>query len=235
MTNTNQIHVPLGIGFYTVPEAARLLRVRPVNIRRWLGGYTFKDRSHHRQEMPPLWEPQLPQIDEKLFLGFRDLIELRFVSAFLEQGVSLQAIRICLESARELVGDERPFATRRFRTDGKTIFLDSLDRAEGGHELLDLRRRQFVIATVLERTFKDLDIEADAVIRWRPFKGRCTVVVDPKRAFGQPITNEGGVPTVALAQAVKAEGSVERVAYLYGVSNVEIRDAVEFQRELQAA
>ena len=30
--------IPLGIGCYTVPEAARLLRMRPLDIRRWLGG-----------------------------------------------------------------------------------------------------------------------------------------------------------------------------------------------------
>ena len=33
--------VPLGIGYYTVPEAARLLGIRRLSIRRWLGGYTF--------------------------------------------------------------------------------------------------------------------------------------------------------------------------------------------------
>jgi hypothetical protein len=30
--------VPIGIGDYTVPEAARLLKVEPRNISRWLGG-----------------------------------------------------------------------------------------------------------------------------------------------------------------------------------------------------
>ena len=49
----------LGIGFYTVPEAARLLKIRPLNIRRWLGGYTYA-KGDKTVEMLPLWKPQLP-------------------------------------------------------------------------------------------------------------------------------------------------------------------------------
>jgi hypothetical protein len=65
--------VPLGIGYYTVPEAARLLGIRRLSIRRWLGGYTFTENGKSRR-MPPLWRPQLPEYDHHLELGFRDLI-----------------------------------------------------------------------------------------------------------------------------------------------------------------
>ena len=38
-TRANTLEIPLGIGYYTVPDAARLLRIPDVNIRRWLVGY----------------------------------------------------------------------------------------------------------------------------------------------------------------------------------------------------
>ena len=167
-------------------------------------------------------------------IGFRDLIELKFVNAFVEAGVGLKAIRNCLEYARECVGDDHPFSTRRFRTDGRTIFLESLMRS-GEAELLDLKRRQFTFRTIVERTFKDLDIKDDAVIRWRPFAGKPSIVIDPTRAFGQPIAALSGVPTAALADAVEAEGSVERVARIFEVTSGSIRDAVAFERSLRAA
>jgi hypothetical protein len=44
---------PIGIGFYTVPEAARLLKIRPLSIRRWLGGYTYA-QGETTVETPPL-------------------------------------------------------------------------------------------------------------------------------------------------------------------------------------
>ena len=184
--------------------------------------------------MPPLWTPELPANDHHLELGFRDLIELRFVQAFVRENVDLRVIRRCLETAREAVQDSRPFSTRRFKTDGRTIFLESL-KSDGESEVIDLARGQYVIRAVLEQTFRDLDIEGDIVVRWRPFQGRDSIVIDPRRAFGQPIAAISGVPTVALAEAVTAEGSTERVARLYEVPVAVVRDAVRFEASLQAA
>jgi uncharacterized protein (DUF433 family) len=232
-TRQQQSESALGIGSYTVPEAARLLRLPPRNINRWLGGYTYTN-DDTRTAMPPLWSPQLPSHDDRLELGFRDLIELRFVGAFLKAGLGLKTIRHCLDYARQQVGDVRPFSTRKFQTDGRTIFLDTL-KASGESEMLDLKKRQFVMKQVIERSFKDLDIENDAVARWRPFKNRASIVIDPTRAFGQPIAARHGVPTIVLADAVKAEGSVARAARIYEVPAAVVRDAANFEASLLAA
>ncbi|MFD0934403.1 hypothetical protein ACFQ12_04290 [Methylobacterium trifolii] len=224
---------PLGIGYYTVPEAARLLRVPARNINRWLGGYTYTAKGVET-EMPPLWQPELPPFGHRIELGFRDLVELRFVHAFLEAGLGLLTVRNCIAYARACVQDDRPFSTRRFQTDGRTIFLESL-RLTGESDVLDLRKGQYVLKTAIERTFKDLDIADDAVTRWRPHQGRRSVVIDPTRAFGQPIATEYGVPTVTLAEAAEAEGSPERAAFLYDVPPRVVRDAMQFEAYLRAA
>lgn len=224
--------VPLGIGYYTVPEAARLLKIAPRSINRWLAGYKF-EVGEKTLSMPPLWTPELPASEHHLELSFRDLIELRFVKAFMDAGLGLKTIRTCLEYAKECVSDERPFSTRKFRTDGKTIFLESARRT-GDAELLDLKKHQFVIRDVIARTFKDLDIEAEAVARWRPYRGKQTIVIDPQRAFGQPIASRTGVPTVVLADAAKVEGSVQRVAQLYCLRKSIVQDAINFEKSLAA-
>jgi len=222
----------LGIGFYIVPEAARLLNIPPLNIRRWLGGYSYT-QGEKTVKMPALWEPQLPAYEHHIELGFRDLIELRVIKSFLDNGLPLITVRNCLEYARECAKDDRPFSTRRFQTDGRTIFLESLRRT-GEDELLDLKNRQYVIKKIIDRTFKDLDLSDDIVTRWRPFEGKQSIVIDPERAFGQPIANIYGVPTIVLADAVKAEGSVERVTRLYDVSASVVRDAIKFEKSLAA-
>ena len=229
---TRSESIPVGIGYYTVPEAARLLQMHSRTINRWLGGYTYSDGGN-KVTMEPLWTPQLPHLNGHLELGFRDLIELRFVDAFVKAGLGLNTIRCCLDYARECVSDERPFSTRRFRTDGRTIFLDTLTQS-GNNELLDLKKNQYVLARVIQSSFKDLDIDSATVTRWRPFKGKPTIVVDPTRAFGQPIASKSGVPTTALADAVKAEGSIERVSYLFEVPRDIVRDAVSFEKRLAA-
>lgn len=222
----------LGIGFYTAGDAARLLGVSARSIRRWLGGYNYTQNGEKRR-VEPLWEPQLPRDDDHIELGFRDLIELRFVNAFLNAGLGLKTIRHCLDYARQCVDDDRPFSTRRFRTDGKTIFLESASTA-GDESLLDLKNEQYAIKTVIERTFKDLDIDNDAVSRWRPYKGKPSIVIDPEFVFGQPTTAKYNVPTIALAQAVKAEGSAKAVASLFEVPLSVVRDAVAFEASLAA-
>ena len=228
--------VSIGIGYYTVPEAARLLHIPALNVRRWLGGYTYKHKGR-TTTMAPLWTPQLPGDGDHIELGFRDLIELRFVAAFIAQGLSLQTIRACLDTARELVASDHPFSTRRFKTDGRRIFLETLDRAKNADKkaLLDLEHRQYVLVGIVERTFRDLDFEDDMIAQWRPFSGKSSIVVDPTRAFGQPIVAEGSVPTVAIAGAVVAEGSEKRVAFLYDLSLASVRDAVTFERGLGTA
>lgn len=243
-----QHEVPIGIGYYTVPEAARLLRISALNIRRWLAGYSYRTEDGETRQMPPLWVPQLPAYEQHIELGFRDLIELRFVAAFREAGLGILTIRNCLEFARSLVGDERPFSTRQFHTDGRTIFFEFIDQAtdnavdrvnararDDRGSLVDLRKRQYVFTSVIAQTFKDLDLDDDVVVRWRPFRGKDTIVVDPRRAFGQPIAANFGVPTSTLADAVKAEGSVRRVAFLFDVPNSIVRDAMNFEGELAAA
>jgi uncharacterized protein (DUF433 family) len=238
----------IGIGLYTVSDAAALLHIPHRNIRRWLAGYPFKARDGSPRIMPPLWQPQLPPAEHRIELGFRDLIELRFVAAFIDKGLGILTIRRCLEHARILVRDDRPFSTRRFHTDGRTIFLSFVEQAIANPSevlaevpeaerarLIDLKSSQYVFRDVILQTFKDLDLDANAVTRWRPFHGKSTIVIDPKRAFGQPIATESGVPTSALADAVVAEGNERRVASLFNVPRQVVADAVAFQRELAAA
>src|SRR5712671_6452115 len=107
----------IGIGFYTVPEAARLLKMPSEKIRRWLRGYTYR-KNGKAVDLPPLWHPQLPAADAHIELGFRDLIELRAVNSFLDAGLRPVAVRDCQEHARECASDERPFSTQQFQADG---------------------------------------------------------------------------------------------------------------------
>lgn len=224
----------LGLGFYSVADAARLLRMPALNIRRWLAGYSYK-RNGELHEVPPLWVPDLPKVDDTIELSFRDLIELRFVNDFTRAGLGLKTIRNCLDYARQVIDSDRPFQTSRFRTDGRTIFLESIARSEEDDSvLLDLKKHQYAFKRVIERSFQDLDIEADEVARWRPFRGKDTIIVDPERSFGKPIANAYGVPTAALADAVDAEGAPDRVAALFEVSVEAVRDAVKFESELRA-
>src|ERR1700730_9270374 len=234
----------LGRGVYGSADALRLINFRRSKdtafrsisrqtIARWLRGYDYSLAGEIRHSAP-LWRPDYANDDDTIELSFRDLIELRFVKAFRDIGLSLRTIRECFDQAVELVQDKRPFSTQRFRTDGKTIFLEITSKVREG-ELLDLKKRQGVFHRIVEPSLHDLEFDAQVVARWFPFgASRKTVVVDPARAFGRPIVAKGGVPTQVLSEAVQVEGSLEKVARLYEIQLAAVRDAVAFEGQLAA-
>jgi uncharacterized protein (DUF433 family) len=233
-----RINDALGRGAYGAAEALRLINFRrsPAmtpskisrpTIMRWLGG-----QGHGKA----LWTPDFRPVenDDAFDVSFRDLIELRFVKAFRDAGLSLQTIRECFGRAVDVVHDARPFSTRRFRTDGKTIFFEITDGVREG-ELVDLKRRQNVFHRIVEPSLHDLEFDADVLARWYPLgMSRKSIVIDPGRSFGRPIVSNGGVPTETILRAVEAEGSPERVARVYELPLGAVRDAVSFEKQLAA-
>jgi uncharacterized protein (DUF433 family) len=222
----------IGLGIYTVPEAARLTHVSEARIRRWLAGRPYP-RAGVAHASGPLWRPELPRFDGKLELSFRDLIEVRFVDLFLEHGLSLQAIRRAITKAVQQFGLERPLSTQRFRTDGRSIFLEVVSEMDEAL-LFDLKRNRYLFHRMVAPSFRDIDFDGGLPARWWPVPGRKGIVVDPKRSFGKPILADHGVPVAALADAYKVRRSFKLVGRDYDVPERAVRQAVDFQERLAA-
>jgi len=217
----------VGVGLYTPSEAARLLHVGVPKISRWLRGHSIG-----RQHYNPLWTPQIDLGDGKVFLGFRDLMEVRIANSFIKHGVSPQRIRSAIQEARAIIGDERPLSTNRFRTDGREIFLRVVETDEKGEQrerLLNLFRRQYEFKQIIEPLLKSIDFDqSGAPFQWWPRGRRGQIVVDPTRAFGQPIDAVSSVPTAILARAGQYQG-VQAAANAYEVPEASIKRAMQFE------
>lgn len=222
----------LGVGLYTAADARSLTGVPPARVRRWLRGYAH-GAGKEETWSPPLWRPQLPEIGGILHLGFRDLVELRTIDAFRRAGLSLQQLRRAYQTAQKIVGEERPFSSARFKTDGKKLYLQIV-RGTGEPDLIDLLSRQHNFNTVVDPSLKHFEYDEMEAVRWWPAAGRKLVVIDPKRAFGRPIVASTGVSTNAVSDAYALEQSYSRVANDFGISEKEVRAAVDFERALAA-
>jgi hypothetical protein len=131
------------IGLYTVPMAAKLLGESGLKIRAWINGYPNSDAS-------PIIRRQLPPINGRTVLGFLDLIEARFVRHFDRLGLSPQSIRKVAEKLRMRHHTDHPFATnKRFRTDGKKIFMEIVETEEE-LKILNLMNDNFEMGLVIE-------------------------------------------------------------------------------------
>jgi uncharacterized protein (DUF433 family) len=218
----------IGFGIYTVPEASRLTGMPAPRIRRWLLGYRYRVSGELRWSEPivrPLFDP----LGGEVAISFLDLMELRFVNAFLKNGISWKVLREVYAKATEVVGHSRPFSTRRFKTDGQTI-LTEIGRPSG-RATVDLKGGQMGFWSIIAPFYKKLEIDKDEVSRWRPSP---RIVIDPQLNFGQPTLAKEGVPTHVLHQAYLVEKSFVRVASWYRLSPQGVRAAVEFEERIAA-
>ncbi|EPN46921.1 hypothetical protein A244_22321 [Pseudomonas syringae pv. actinidiae ICMP 18807] len=188
-------------------------------------GYSAAGVDH-----PGLCTPEIAFLYDKL-LGFHELLEIRFVHAFRQHGVSLQAIRSASLQAREMFGQRYPFTCRRFQTDGRDIFATVLDET-GDEALLDLVKRQYAFKQVITPSlYEGIDYAGEeSAKRWYPVKRSKAVVLDPARNFGKSVLTITGIDTAAIYHSYLAEGqSAKRVAQLYDIPPAAVEAAVNFE------
>jgi uncharacterized protein (DUF433 family) len=222
----------LGNGAYTVADARRLTGVPDLKIRRWLTG---RNRTYQGESIydPPLLSASYPLFEESLHLSFRDLIELRMVDRFRRERLSMPYLRKVVRAAQELVGDDHPFSTSKFKTDGRRLYLEMLSRTEEP-KLVEVLSGQHTFHSIISVGLKDVDFRDGVAALWRPAAGLGEVVVDPQRSFGQPILARYGVPTGTLAAIRRSGRSVRDIARDFEINEKALRAALAFEGQLDA-
>lgn len=209
----------LGVGIYSLVDAARLLKTPRRTLSRWVEGYVQELRYGTKEYAAVIAR------DEESALTFGDLVELMYVRGFRDAGVKLDEIRATAGKFRKAWGDSYPLATKRFATDGKGMLIEL-----GGnwqHALTGQHHAFF------EEIGRQLVHVGDLASEWRPLGRDRAVVLHPNRAFGKPIEDISGAHTYVLAQALMAEEDAGAVAWWYGTTTSAIEDAAEFERSME--
>lgn len=219
----------IGIGLYSVQEAAAYTKIQPAKIRRWLMGYHDQNKHYH----PPLWQSPLNS-DDVDAITFGDLLELRFVDAFRTHGVSLQAIRCAAHHARDYFQSPYPFTCHQFLTDGRHIFAEVREET-GDESIIDLARKQSVFVSIIRPSlYSGIKYnQAGQAAKWHPMAKSQRVYLDPQVSFGKPVVSYSAVPTDSLFQSWKAEEQdTNLVARLFDVDVADVTAAVKFEQGL---
>jgi uncharacterized protein (DUF433 family) len=225
----------IGIGIYSPAEAAFYARVSPRMMSRWV----FGDASGK-----PVIDRQLRGSTEKVvtFLDFVQTLAIREIRN--RHGIPLQRIRQGIDEARERYGIEYPLACPH------TIFLFSDQKSQGHGQIVIKRsgdtdpiedryiqltgsgRGNLLIRQVVELFLDHLEFEPTTGLaaRYSPMgsPGGASVVLDPRRQFGEPIVNPGGYSAETLWNATNIEGGIEATAEAYGVTIDEVRLANQY-------
>ena len=220
----SECHRFVGVGIYSIPQAARITGISSRTIRRWAEGYTYISQDSRRRR-PAVWQRQLPNMDGQIALGFRDLIEVRFVEGFRKHGVSLQVIRKAAEIVAGDYDETHPFSTRRFKTDGKRL-LELID----DQRLLDVISGQYGFRDIITPYLRGLQYITPSVAgRWWVEGHKKRIVLDPAINFGRPTVARTGTPTEVLYAAYGVQQSYAEVAKWYEVPETLVREAVSYE------
>ena len=213
-------------GIYEIPLAARLTQIPESRVRAWTTGYGKKRKG-------PLIDSQYEKLGGRYAMGFLDLIEVRFVDKFIEQGVKPQTMRLVIENAKKELGVSHPFSvsSQKFKMDkhGKKVFLEMIEQQD--RRLLDLTNNHFAMVEIIQQTLLDgVEFDAEGLARrWYPERAKYSdILLDPRIAFGKPIIHGHNITTYAVMDAFKAEGNIDAVADWFDIKPALIKQAVEF-------
>ena len=215
------------VPLYTVAEAARFLGVHSSTFSTWANGYVRRPPGRPEVTGAPIVtsvaaRPRYPMVP---FVG---LAEGMVLAAFRKAGVSLQHIRRAVAVLEREIGVDYALASRRLYTDGAVILFDYA-KSEHDDQLTVVVTQQRVFSPVVEEYLQRIEHGPDgwAVRVASPVTARPIVLVDPRRAFGQPIFVHGAAPVESIVDRIKAGEPIREVADDFGVPEADVRDYLD--------
>ncbi|HEY6751135.1 MAG TPA: DUF433 domain-containing protein [Rubrobacteraceae bacterium] len=216
---------------YSYAEADRLAGVPRGTSNRWVKGYKYRNDWGERVTQPPMTAG--PEDKTEGGVSFFDLVSIKAIDSLRELGFSTRKIREVVRYCREELRVAYPFATERFKTDRRRIYM----RAGDGHlwEVLGGQKGAQAWDQILDPFLEDLEYQNELARRWWPLgKEDQRVVVDPDYGFGLPVIMGSGVRTEIIAEQIEAGDTVDQVSYDFNVTPEQIDAALELEGQLAA-
>ncbi len=194
--------------------------------------YTVTNRHLIRWIRHGLALPALSSVPgRQLVIAFEDLISMRVISLLRAIGIGFPAIYRAERSLRDITGARRPFATEVVWTEASNIFLrresELIAASLGG---------QYAITELFEDylwPIAGLDFnERRIAVAWRPYTD---VLLKPAIQFGAPCILGTRIPTRAIWAMVRGGDSIDFLSRSYGVDEIKIRHAAEWEQRLEGA
>jgi len=209
---------PRDLPLYSIPVAARLVRLPRTTLRSWVRGRSYPTKAGPRRAAPVV-VPPTPD-----FLSFTNLVEAHVLAAMRrEHALKLETVRAAVRFLRKESGQEQPLAYEQFLTDRVDLFVQRV-----GQLINVTRGGQLAIRSAIEESLKRVGYDQGRAVRLFPLirADRRTVVIDPRISFGRPVLVGTGIPVEVIADRFKAGDSIGHLSEDYGVSPDLVEDAV---------
>ncbi|MBN2020638.1 MAG: DUF433 domain-containing protein [Sedimentisphaerales bacterium] len=213
----------LGKGIYILSEVARLTELHPNRVRSW-----FKGRTD-RHGRGPVFESDYKIVDGDFAVSFFDLIDVLIAGQFRDRhNVPMRIVRRAHQVLQEELQTKHPFCHSDLWTDGKRIFVDVANKIDEERLRDVVSQQQFFLHIKEKLDHIDYSEINKLALRWRITEG---VVVDPSISMGKPTIENTGITTYVIYNQYYANNkNSDLVADLYGLSERDIANAVNFEK-----
>ena len=217
----------LGLGVYSMAEAARYTGLHPARIRTWFKG---------RAGSPPrraVFLGDFKMVGGDYGISFLDLIDALVMGRFRDAGVTMPVIRRAYSALADDLGTPHPFAHSTLRTDGRQVIVDVAGKLDE-RVLYNAITKQLMFSQL--RDLLDLIEYKDSTglaHLWRIARG---VTINPEVGLGKPVVANTGVHTRVIASQLAANSDdAALIADLFDLTEDEVRSAASFEMSLKTA
>lgn len=215
-------HSLLDRAIYSYPDVDRLAGLHAGTAKRWLEGYTRGGKFYD-----PVLREQ-PTGSDSVTWG--EMVESRLLAEYRSRDVPVQRLRPAIVALREEFG-RYPLAHARpfLDVDGRELVRVVQERVglERSLQLVVVRNGQLVLAVPAAQFRSSVGYVDDEAAHIKPDARTPDVLMDPRRAFGQPAIR--GVKTESLAEDYRAGTSRDALADLYDLSPEQVDEAIRFE------
>ena len=210
---------------YPVAEAARYLQLPTATLRSWVFG-----RPYPRRTDTAYFTPIIELAEGAKYLSFANLVEAYVLRALrAEHAVRLREVRAALDYAQKKLHIDRLLLSPELMTASGELFLERYG------QLIQLSRSgQLAMKLMFEGYLKRIDWEnSELPKRFYPLipgiDGKRSIVIDPRIAFGRPVTVTNSISTFAIVERIDAGESEQDVAEDYALSIEDIQAAIIYE------
>jgi uncharacterized protein (DUF433 family) len=203
---------------YSISEAAFYVRIPFATLHAWTQGQDYVAQTGVRRTFKPLIS--LADKENKL-LSFYNLVEAHILRSTTERGVPFRNIRKALDSIHETIPGAHPLLSHEFETSGKDVFIKHLGSTINAtaHGQNVMREILHEYLTLIPRDGRGLSL------RVFPRDSK-RLAIDPMFSSGKPIVRDRGITASVLWGRNKSGESEQRIAEDYGLTEIEVKEAI---------
>jgi uncharacterized protein (DUF433 family) len=204
---------------YSISEAAFYVRIPHSTLQAWTRGQDYvTSRGTHRR-----FHALLDLADqENKFLSFYNLVEAHVLRAMTEAGVPLRNMRKALNYIRETIPGKHPLLTLDFEISGKDAFIQHL-----GMTICATKHGQLAMRKILEQHLRRIVRDKSGLpIQVFPIHSR-RLAIDPLFSSGKLIVRDKGITASVLWGRNRTGESIPAIARDYGLTEIEVKEAIE--------